>query len=255
VSAQELYSRVVHEPVPANASAAFTNAVEEAQRELAALAPRVPGVVIKIVGPEGTKVTLDETEVPSAAFGVKRPADPGKHVIRALAPGHSPAEKTVTLVEGGTETVTLELKPGPGGPPVPVAPPPLTAPVATVAPLAPAAPPAPPGPLRNIGFAAIGVGGAGLLVGAIAGGIALSKHGDLASQCPGGHCPQSKEGTLQSEVSSYTAAGTASTVGFVAGGVLAVTGVILVAAAPKPAQRAGVGLVVGPGYAGVAGKF
>src|SRR6185437_3943455 len=58
VAAQELFSRAAHETVPPNASVAITNAVEEAQRELSAVAPRVPGVVINVVGPEGAKVTI-----------------------------------------------------------------------------------------------------------------------------------------------------------------------------------------------------
>jgi hypothetical protein len=259
VAAYELFSRAAHESVPPDASAAFTNAVQQAQQELAALTPRVPGVIINVTGPENAQVTVDDTPVPSAAFGVKRPVDPGKHVIRGLAPGYSPAEVTVTLAEGGAETVKLELKPGPGGPPL--APPPVA-----LTPAGPGAsgvstvpPPPPPDPgakmRRTIGFVGIGLGGAGVLVGAIAGGLALSKHGDIAAECPNSHCPMGSEMKIQPDINTYQAMGNASTGGLIAGGVLAATGIILVVTAPRAPDQTGWAPVIGPGYAGVQGKF
>jgi PEGA domain len=112
VGAQEAYSRVVHTTVPADASPAFVKAIEDARRELDALTPRVPSVIIQVKGSATPKVTVDGVEVPSAALGEQRPVDPGKHVVRANAPGFAASEATVTLAEGKTETVTLELKPG-----------------------------------------------------------------------------------------------------------------------------------------------
>jgi hypothetical protein len=261
VSAQELYSKVVHEPLPPNASGAIATAYEDAQRELAALTPRVPGVVINVKGATEVRVTLDDTEVPSAALGVKRFADPGKHVVRALAVGFSPAEASVTLVEGKTETVTLELKPGPGGPAVLPPPGGASGPGAgtgtgTETGAGSGPPPDASAPLRRtVGFVGIGVGGVGLLVGAITGGLALSKHNQLTSRCPGGHCPPNSQGMNQSDINSYNLMGNLSTVGFVVGGALAATGIILVATAPSQAPRVGLVPVLGPGYAGVQGRF
>jgi hypothetical protein len=264
VAAHEEYSRVTHEPVPPNASAAITAAIEDARRELAALTPRVPGVVINVKGPEGARVTLDEVEVPSAALGVKRPADPGKHVVRAVAVGCTPVEGAVNLVEGGVETLTLTLKPGPGGP---SSLPPSSEPL----PPGGALPPDEPsgsGTRKTIGFVGIGLGGAGILVGAITGGLALSKHSSLENTCKDGHCPMSSQSTNQPLIDSYTTMGTISTAGFVAGGVLAVVGIILVATAPRSVQRsagailgttpsrtATVSPFVGTGSAGVMGRF
>ncbi|MFT3767791.1 MAG: hypothetical protein QM820_20235 [Minicystis sp.] len=113
LAAQEAYSRLAHETVPANAPAAFTNAVADAQRELAALQPRVPGVIINVKGPAEPKVTLDGGDVPNAALGVKRPVDPGKHVVKVMAPGFTAAEASFTAAEGKVETVTVELEAGP----------------------------------------------------------------------------------------------------------------------------------------------
>jgi hypothetical protein len=252
VAAHEEYSRVTHEQVPANASAAFTSAIEDAGRELAALTPRVPGVVINLKGPEGSRVTLDDVEVPSAALGVKRPADPGQHVVRAIAVGHTPVQATVTLVEGGTQTVSLELKPGPGGPPpaaIPLgaAPPPGT--------YVPADEPTGGSSRRTLGFAALGVGGASLVVGAITGGLALSKHASIEANCAGGHCPSGSELTNQPLINSYDTMGTVSTATFIAGGALAVTGIILVVTAPRSVQRASITPFIGAGYGGLQGRF
>jgi hypothetical protein len=266
VAAHEEYSRVTHEPVPPNASAAFTSAIEDAGRELAALTPRVPGVVINLKGPEGARVTLDDAEVPSAALGVKRPADPGKHVVRAVAVGCTPTEATVTLVEGGTETVTLELKPGPGGPvALPLGAQPLP-PGAAVQP--PPDEPPPSSTRKTVGFVGIGLGGVGIIVGAITGGLALSKHSSLESVCTDGHCPKNTQTTNQPLIDSYDTMGTISTAGFIGGGVLAVAGIILVATAPRSVQRtagailgttpsrtATVSPFVGAGSAGVLGRF
>lgn len=65
--------------------------MKDATRELDALAPRIPTVTIKVSGVSGVSdvsgvsVTLDGAPVPAAALGAKRPVDPGKHLIRAVA--------------------------------------------------------------------------------------------------------------------------------------------------------------------------
>jgi hypothetical protein len=258
VSAQEHYSKVAHEVVPPNASKQFTDAVAAAQQELPALAPRVPGVVVNVKGSDAPKVTIDDAPVPVAALGVRRAVDPGKHIVRATGVGVTPVEATVTLAEGKTETVNLELKPGPGGLPDPsLLPPPPGGPGVVGAPGGNQSPPPPvdsSAPTRRlVGFIGIGVGGAGLVMGAVTGGLALGKHSSLTTSCPGGTCPNTSSN--HSDVDSYTLLGNLSTAGFVAGGALAVTGVILVVTAPKAAQQSALLPVVGPGFAGLAGKF
>jgi hypothetical protein len=259
MSAQEAYSRAAHETVPPNASAAFSNAVADAQRELAALAPRVPGVIINVKGPTEPKVTLDGADVPNAALGVKRPVDPGSHVIKVTASGFFPGEATVSVAEAKIESVTIELKPG--GPVTQPPPPPAGGPAqqqqgAGIAP--------PPGgdtgaPVsstqKTLGIVGLGVGGAGLLVGAITGGLALSKHSALLANCKDGHCPKGSEMTYQSDIDSYKTMGTISTAGFIAGGALAVTGVVLMETAPKAKKTGAITPVIGLGYVGAQGGF
>ena len=259
VGAQEAYSRVVHTVVPADASPVFIKAIEDARKELQVLGPRVPSVVIDVKGSDTPSVTLDDVEVPNAALGVQRPVDPGKHMVRATAPGFATAEATVTLAEGGTQAVTLELKPiAVTEAPTAV---PLGAPHAGEPPFAPN-----PGvgddgaahssPLKPIGFAMLGLGAAGLIVGGVTGGIGLSKQSDLLTHCPQGACPRDTGPTYQSEIDTYQTMKTVSTISLIAGGALAVTGIILVVVAPK-AKRSPTAIMplVGPGFFGARGTF
>jgi hypothetical protein len=255
IAAQETYNRLLHEPVPAGAPPAFAKARTDARRELDALEPRIPSVIINVKGADAFEVFLDGQPVPRAVLGVNQPVNPGDHVIRAQAKGLAPVEARVKVTERKAETVTLTLG---APPPLPVPPPPPVKPPVLVAPVAPppAVVPPPPAPKsstqRTLGFVGLGVGVAGLAMGGIAGGIALGKHASLAPSCPGGHCLNQ-----QSAVDSYNLAGNISTAGFVVGGVLAATGVVLLVTAPRkrPAKDAWIAPIVGAGYAGAAGGF
>lgn len=248
VGAQEAYSRVIHTTIPADASPVFVKAIEDARRELEALTPRVPSVIIQVKGSSTPRVTLDGVEVPRAALGAQRPADPGKHVVRAAAPGCANGEATVTLAEGRTETVTLVLTPG------------QSTPLGTSASDATAtggdAGAAAASPVKPIGFAAVGVGAAGLVVGAVTGAIGLAKQTDLLNHCPNAICPSNTVAMYGSEVNMYQAMKAVSAAGLAAGGAFAVTGVILLVTAPRAnAPAATITPVVGPGYIGAQGRF
>jgi hypothetical protein len=260
VEALVTYSRIANEAVPPNAPAAFAKAVDDARRELAALMPRIPNVIVNVKGAQNAKVTIDGVEVPAAALGVKRPVDPGAHVIRATAPNAAPKETTITILEGKLETVTIELQqsaaPPPATPPpvnaTPVAPPPMTAPP-------PVEPPLPQGTsgLKIGGFVSLGVGAAGLVLAGVTGGMALSKHSALVEKCPDGRCYSSQQSALKSDVDSYHTLGAVSTAGFVIAGAGVATGVVLLIAAPKsaPQKDAAVMPLVGPGFVGARGRF
>jgi hypothetical protein len=250
VGAQEVYTRVANETLAPNATSGSKEAVRDAKKELAALSPRIPSVVINVKGSDAPQVTLDGIEVRTAALGVKRPTDPGEHVVKASAAGFETCDVTVSLAEGKTESVTLELKPEQAVPvPVVVMPvvtkPPtmLPSPPAEVIPAAREAPaPTAPAPdqvkragstQKTSGFVALGLAGTGLLLGGITGGLAVSKHGAIAKSCPDGLCPRADRSTLQPEIDSYNTVSTISTIGFIAGGVLAATGVVLILTAPR----------------------
>jgi hypothetical protein len=235
-------------------------AVETARKEFDALQPRIPYVTIQVTGPgAGTvKVTIDGTDVPRAALGVKRAVDPGAHAIVAVADGFAPANASFTIAEGTTQTVTLEPKPAPPGtvPPTPAGPAPSAAPAGPPPSSAPpeSAPPSASNPRRIVGIVGMALGGAGLALGGIMGGVVIAKHASLLTSCPGSKCPVSQASTLVPQVSQYHTFSTVSTAGFIAGGVLAATGIVLFATAPKSSQPS-VGVTVGPAWAGLQGSF
>jgi hypothetical protein len=239
IAALEHYNRIVRETIAPGSPAVFAKAQQDARKELAALEPRVPAVIIQVTGPgaAGARVTLDGAPIPAAALGINWPADPGTHTLRGETDRYAPVDVTVTLAERKVETATLRIEkleaPSPVAGPTPS--------------------PSPRGsPLQAIGFAGIGVGGAALIMGVVTGCLALSKAQNLSRICPGGHCDDQ-----QTAIDSYYLAGNLSTAGFVAGGLLAATGVVLVIVAPKGPARADAWMapVITPGYAGLHGGF
>jgi hypothetical protein len=77
VEAQENYHSVLREELPPNPPEAFLQAVTDARKELAALTPQVPWVILSVEGPKDlslVKVKIENDVVPTAALGVKRAA-------------------------------------------------------------------------------------------------------------------------------------------------------------------------------------
>lgn len=274
VEAQEAYKRILRDGVAPGAPAVFQKAVDDAGKEVQAVSPRIGSVTITVKasaggGPvPGVQVTMDGIAVNAATLGVLRSADPGAHVIRASAAGYKAAEVKVTVPSGGPvdAPMTLDLDPSasavaPGAAPAALSPSaPATAGPSPAMPDQPPAGPAASGP-SLLPWIAFGVGGAGLIVGGVAGGLALGKHSDLSSACTGGSCPASQ----QSNLDGYHTLGLVSTIGFIVAGVGAVTGVTLLLlqpksdAAPPPPPAAGLHLhvvpVVGLGSVGAEGSF
>jgi hypothetical protein len=101
----------------------------------------------------------------------------------------------------------------------------------------------------------------GLGLGGVTGGLSLAKVADIKSRCVAGHCPPEDLGNGD----SARMLGTISTVGLVAGGVLAATGVVLALlpsskddgrdAPARAPRRAALSMGVGPGSVLVGGAF
>jgi hypothetical protein len=263
VEALVLYNQTMHEALPPNPSQAFIEAVQAATTEHNALSPRIPTVIVNVTGAKDPSVTIDGTAVPGAALGVKRPVDPGKHVIRAAAPGYVTAEATVMSVEGKGETIPLELKaiPPPTVPKVESkAPAPVVKPVPVSSPAA--APPAPVSASKEepksstrtiLTATAFGVGGVGMILGVTTGVLAANAHRDLEAACPRGTCPPASFSTLD----RYQLMGALSTTGFILGGAGVAAGVVIVLVPARSGARQARSLtpLVGPGFAGLRGTF
>ncbi len=215
VEGLETYKRIINEKLPDNANQHLKNAVASARKEVVGLEDKIGWVTITVTGPDEPEVSVDGVAVPVAALGVKRAVNPGEHVVQAEAPGYLADQQSFAIQAGGSQEIAFELKIDPNA----------------------SEPPKPdgsdgetPGSTQKIlGYVSIGLGGAALLIGAITGGIAMGKHSDLEDNCPNEQCPMAQESTLD----AFNTTSTVSTVGFIAGGVLAATGVVLLLTAPS----------------------
>ncbi len=264
VEAQEAYNRIVRDGVPPNGPDAFKRALDDAKKEVDAVAAKVGSVVITVKAMGGgdipdPQVVLDEHPINSASFGVRRSVDPGPHVLRASAEGYKTGEVRFTVPQGGSIDEPLVLEKDLSAP---VAATPLPAPapvsVSSVGADTGAQASHPSKARKILPWVAFGVGGAGLVVGGLTGILAMGKHSTLSSNCPGGTCGPSE----QNDLSSYHTLGTLSTVGFIVAGVGGAAGAILLLTQPKsdsspPPATAGFRWVpvVGLGSLGAAGSF
>ena len=114
VEAQESYNRIIREGLPAGAPDVFKRALDEAKKEVDAVAAKVGAVTITVKAAGGAdipdpQVVLDEHPINSASLGVRRAIDPGAHVLRATADGYKPGEIRFSMTEGGSADEPLTL--------------------------------------------------------------------------------------------------------------------------------------------------
>ncbi|HEX3343465.1 MAG TPA: tetratricopeptide repeat protein [Polyangiaceae bacterium] len=220
----------------------YQRAFDSATAERAEIEPQLGFVVLTITSPsDDTKVTVGGEEIRRAAWAEPAPAVAGETEVVVETPGHAPVRRKLTLAAGQKTALTVDAQSGdlPGG----AAPP-------------PPAPPAPveagPSPLRTAAYVAGGVGVAGLVTFGIAGILARSTYNDLNGACHGGPCPPDKTGEISSGKTQQTIANVGLIVGIagVAGG-----GTLFVLSLGKSSSGPTTGLAVGPGWAGVRGRF
>lgn len=228
------------------------DATAAAAREQAAkLKPKLATVTIVVPealrGVAGLSVTFDRLPQQEGAWGLPIPVDAGKHAIEVKAPGRQTWTREVAVVGDGVavdlkvpQLEVVHVKPQDagmrrGGEP---------------------SPPASSG-LRTAGFVGMGLGVAGLGLGAILGGMAIGRN-DESNE---GHCRAddhcSRVGyDLRKEA---LALGNGSTAALVVGGVAIAAGVTLFAVSLSGAKGDDGGrktsLVVGPGGIGLRGVW
>jgi hypothetical protein len=234
VEARALYERVVGEPVPPNAPDQFKKAQAAARHELDALAARIGKLEATVTGPgaEQARVSVDGAPATTAELAAGKPIDPGDHVLVAETDSAA-GRATVTIADGATARVDIAL--------VPLA---------------------RPWPRAPLGIA-FGVGGAGLVAGAVTGALALTKIHAAHAGCTdegGGtwRCPASHQASNTAAASAARTLMTVEAVGFAVGGAGVVAGVVLAIVRPgagKGADKAGASLDVGPTWIGVKGRF
>lgn len=252
VEAYERYALVLREGVAPDAPWPFKRAVTDAGNEIQIVEARLAWLTVDVKGVVEPRVTLNGVPLAPSSFGAAQAVNPGSIVVRAFAAGYVAKEQSVTLAEGERRELSFELlrEPAPAAQAVPA---PRAEPEAAHAPARTAEPPE----LhfrRALTYAAFGVGGAGIVVGGVAGVLALEQRGTLVDECTDDGICSSRS---RSRVSRYHSLGTISGVGFVLGLGGIGAGLALLWTEPPRGHREQGRVVpyVGAGEAGLAGTF
>lgn len=229
VEARDAYLAAAHYPASPNEPEVFTSARSDARKAADAIEPRVPTLVLVISGPPQDALvhgSLDGHVMKPGTIRLPLKTNPGPHRLVIGADGFADQQVDLTLAEGERKQVSVVLGPSAAvaGTPSPI-----------------------PRANRTRAYVALGVGGAGLLVGGVAGFLALSNASTAKSFCNGGTtCSPG----AQPSIDSTKRWATASDVGFIVGAVGAGLGAGLLLLSSKPSdarQEGSVSLVVGPG--------
>ncbi|MDP9034249.1 MAG: hypothetical protein M3O50_05540 [Myxococcota bacterium] len=271
VEATEAYKRIVREGVSPAAPEPFKRALRDASKEADEIVPRLGTVTILVKGDDGREVAnatalLDGTPLNSASLGVRRVVDPGRHTLKVIAEGFTATEVRFLVPEGGSlnQPVTLAREPSRGLEPSRATNASPDTRVTTTGGTPPEPPFLSPETARSpLPWVAFGLGGAGLVVGAVAGIAAVGQSASLASACPAHLCTPDK----RSDRDDYYTMTTVANVGFAAAGAgVAVGVVLLLTQSGRHAERsrggthgAAAGLrltpVLGPASIGAVGQF
>jgi hypothetical protein len=223
--------------------------VSVARERVQAIEPKLSTLTItvtgEIAGLPGFDLRRDGVALNKVVFGVPVPIDGGEHTVEVVSAGKKTWKTTVSVGrENDKKAVSVSSlddgapvpvpMPAPGGPaatvavPTPVAPPTDTRGAAPAA-AAPPSPDATPTPnsrgltsMQIGGLAVGGLGVVGIVVGSVFGLRAISDNNK--SGCGSNTCPDAASLEVRNDARS---AGNISTISFVAGGVLAATGVTL----------------------------
>jgi hypothetical protein len=252
--------RVIRFPVEGGEPSAFTTARADADKLAGELKPRIPKLSFKLEGlADGIapNVLVDGSEIKAAALTFPRQVNPGAHKISASAEGYKAISLHVDVAEGATQdlVLTFEVDPNFVAAVVPV---PATEPTPKADPKPDVVTPTDRGIsiLTIVGFS---IGGAGLIAGAITGGLSLAKGSTLQDECaadatPGDACDPDRQG----DVDSALLVSHISTISFAVGGagfVLGFVSLVFDLGADGATTSSSLRPLLGPGYVGVSGRF
>lgn len=86
--------------------------IQSAQGQLKELLPQLSHLTVVVEGAKpGLEVHVDGTVLPTVAWGVAAPADPGEHTVEIRAAGAAVDRRQVVLVAGDSKTITFDLAP------------------------------------------------------------------------------------------------------------------------------------------------
>lgn len=242
VEARDTLAAVLRLPVKAPEPAAFAVARKSAETMNAELGERIPSLHVKLAGlPPGASATIDIDGETIAGVGAPRKLNPGAHLVVVRAGGEDRRE-SVTLAEREARELTIDMAPKA------VTPPPDSGEGKGG------------GPSKALMYGGFGVGAVGVVVGSITGIMSITKVSSIRESCVDDRCPPDKK----ADIDSAKDLGTLSTVAFIVGGIGIGAGVIGLLTAPKGDAPRGAGAArttagvtpeIGPGWAGLRGRF
>ena len=211
LEARVIYQRIVEESHDDDEPEPFRVAREQAATALEDLANRIPSIEVAVQSTKSSDVvvTIDGKTV---ATGSPVELDPGEHVVEAKAVGHRVAREKIDLPERAQHRTTLVLRP-----------------LADEAPPTPEPPAAQEAGIPPWTWIGVGVAGAGVVVGAITGGLSLSKASDLKEQAIGDNVYPESSRSLQQDSVTFAHVSTVSFAVAGAGVALATIGFVLFA--------------------------
>lgn len=214
LEAIDIYEQTARFKLPEDAPEAYVQAVETARNEMEEVRHRLPRLKVTLIGvssSEPAQVSMDDKPTPEALLGVERPANPGQHRIEARVAGQLRATRELSMVEGESYQVELDLRP--------VQPPPK--PVVVVQPAVSESSSAHSW-RKTGGYVALSVGALGIGIGTYTGLRALHHKSELDSVCKP-DCPPSSA----DEIDAFRSNRTVSYVSFGVGIAAAATGIAL----------------------------
>ena len=247
LAARDLLARTAGEVLADSAPDPWKKARVDAARELGELEARIPAVIVALRGASEVDpvVSIDGVTIAPAALQAPIRLNPGAHTVKATAPGRAPISVPVRLVEGDPPVQVPLLIP-PSAPPAAIADP---------APRSPSPAPAPARGSLLPGLVVGGLGIAGFAAGAALGGAASSKAADVLNACTRSGSGLVCDSTVRGDADTAQRLATGANVAFVASGIVAATGVVLLIVRPGGARRASARLVPGPGTLMIEGVF
>jgi hypothetical protein len=220
--------------LPAERRESFDERRGVALERIAALGAVVPELTIDVSpdAPAELSVRRNGEPVEPTSYGVARKVDPGDYILTAELHGEVVWQRRVVLAERDRARF---LVPGRAPAPRPSSPPPRTVPIQREE-----ASPGGDGPSRIPLYAAIGLGVSGVVVGSVAGIVAVGKKDSIERNCPGRACNPEGRRALD----GARRAATVSTLGFAAAGVGGAAALVLVLVSPDSSpERSARGVV------------
>ena len=214
LEAIDIYEQTARFKLAEDAPEAYALAVETARDEIEGVRHRLPRLKVTVLGlanGDVAQVTMDDKPTPEALLGVERPVNPGQHRIEARLAGQLRARRELSLAEGESQQIELDLRREPAHKPQILARE-GSASLETSGYLS----------RRTWGYIGLGVGALGLGIGTYTGLTALHHKSDLDSVCHPA-CPRSSAADLDGFRTNRTISYLSFGVGIVAAG----TGIVL----------------------------